>query len=150
MILVVADTTPLRYLVEIGYEHLLPRLFTKVWIPSAVAGEMRRQRTPAVVRNWAEQLPSWIEVRKIEGSPSEPELAGLDRGEWEAIELARAIHANLLLIDERTGARMARAIRFHFDRRDAGTPREDEFSRDPGSVRPGAGAGSQGSGKPWQ
>jgi predicted nucleic acid-binding protein len=35
MILVVADTTPLRYLVEIGYEHLLPKLFTKVWIPGA-------------------------------------------------------------------------------------------------------------------
>ena len=71
MILVVADSTPLRYLVEIGYEHLLPRLFTKVWIPSA-------------------------EVRKTEGSPSEPELAGLDRGEWEAIELARVIHAQAL------------------------------------------------------
>lgn len=38
---VVADTTPLRYLVEIDYESLLLQLFTKVWIPSAVAREFR-------------------------------------------------------------------------------------------------------------
>ena len=37
MILVVADTSPLRYLVETGYEFLLPRLFTKVWIPGSLA-----------------------------------------------------------------------------------------------------------------
>ena len=78
MILAVADTTPLRYLVEIGYDYLLPRLFTKVWIPGAVASESRQERTPAKVR------------------------------EWEAFELAREIHANLLLIDERTGVRIAR------------------------------------------
>ena len=70
MILVVADTTPLRYLVEIGYESLLPRLFTRVWIPGTVAGELRQERTPAVVRQWAEQLPSWIEVRKVNGLPA--------------------------------------------------------------------------------
>lgn len=108
MILVVADTTPLRYLVEIGYESLLPRLFTRVWIPGTVAGELRQERTPAVVRQWAEQLPSWIEVRKVNGLPAAHELAGLDRGEWEAIELAKEIQANLLLIDERAGVRVAR------------------------------------------
>jgi predicted nucleic acid-binding protein len=108
MTLVVADTTPLRYLIEIGYGHLLPRLFTKVWIPGTVAGELRHQRAPNVVRQWAEQLPSWIEVRRVDGPPSAHELTGLDRGEWEAIELARELHANLLLMDERTGVRIAR------------------------------------------
>jgi predicted nucleic acid-binding protein len=108
MILVVADTGPLRYLVEIGYEYLLPRLFTRVCIPGTVAGELRRERTPAVVRQWAERLPLWIEVRKIDGGPSAHEIAGLDRGEWEAIELAKQVEANLLLIDERTGVRVAR------------------------------------------
>lgn len=81
MILVVADTTPLRYLVEIGYEYLLARLFTKVWIPGTVADELRHERTPAIVRHWAEHLPSWIEVRKIDGPSSSHEVAGLDRGE---------------------------------------------------------------------
>jgi predicted nucleic acid-binding protein len=50
MSLVVADTTPLRYLVETGYDHLLPRLFTKVWIPETVVSELRHDRTPGVVR----------------------------------------------------------------------------------------------------
>jgi predicted nucleic acid-binding protein len=108
VILVVADTTPIRYLVEVGYEYLLPRLFTKVWIPGAVASELAQERTPVVIRQWAQQLPSWIEVRKIDGPPSAHELAGLDRGEWEAIELARELQADLLLIDERAGARVAR------------------------------------------
>jgi predicted nucleic acid-binding protein len=112
MILVVADTTPLRYLIEIGYENLLPKLFTKVWIPGAVAGELRHERAPALVRHWAERLPSWIEVRKIGGPPSVHEKAGLDRGEWEAIELAKELRANLLLIDERSGVRVARELGF--------------------------------------
>ncbi|MGA2741603.1 MAG: hypothetical protein ABSG65_29725 [Bryobacteraceae bacterium] len=67
MILVVADTSPLRYLVEIGYEFLPPRLFDKVWIPGTVASELRHARTPTVVRRWAGQIPSWIEVRQVEG-----------------------------------------------------------------------------------
>jgi len=82
MTLVVADTTPLHYLVEIGYESLLPRLFTRVWIPGTVAAELRHERTPAVVRQWASQLPSWIEVRKVDVPAAAHELAGLDRGEW--------------------------------------------------------------------
>ena len=99
MTLVVADTTPLHYLVEIGYEYLLPQLFTKIWIPGTVAGELQHERTPLAIRQWAKQFPFWVEVRKIDGSPSAHELAGLDRGEWEAIELAKELQADLLLID---------------------------------------------------
>ena len=47
MILVATDTTPLRHLAEIGYESLLPRLFTRVWIPGAVSGELRQERYPS-------------------------------------------------------------------------------------------------------
>ncbi|MEO7145318.1 MAG: hypothetical protein ABI165_17625 [Bryobacteraceae bacterium] len=98
MSLVVADTTPLRFLVEIAYEHVLQQLFRQVCIPDAVARELRHARTPAMVRQWAEELPSWVEVREIGVPVFAHELAGLDRGEWEAIELAKQIHANLPLI----------------------------------------------------
>ena len=108
MILVVADTAPLHYLVIIGHESLLPLLFTKVWIPATVVSELRHQRAPAVVRQWAGQLPSWVEVRRVDAPAQAHELAGLDRGEWGAIELAKEIRANLLLMDERTGVRIAR------------------------------------------
>ena len=73
-----------------------------------VVRELRQKQTPSIVREWAEQFPPWIEVREIAGDPSGHELAGLDRGEWEAIQLAKEIRANLLLMDERFGVRLAR------------------------------------------
>jgi predicted nucleic acid-binding protein len=112
MALVVADTSPLRFLVEIGCEHVLPQLFQRVWIPGAVAGELRHARTPELVRCWSERLPSWVEVREISTPGFDPDSAEMDRGEWEAIELARQIHAHLLLIDDRAGVQAARAQGF--------------------------------------
>ena len=38
--LVIADTTPLRYLVVLGQIDLLPTLFGQVIIPLAVVGEL--------------------------------------------------------------------------------------------------------------
>ena len=108
MTLVVADTAPLRYLVEIGCQDVLPQLFAKVWIPGAVLRELKQKQTPPAVHSWADHLPAWIEVREIVADPSESELAGLDRGEWEAIRLATELRANLLLMDERFGVRVAR------------------------------------------
>lgn len=107
MPLVVADTSPLRFLVEIGYEHVLPQLFQNVWIPDAVARELRHERTPSSIRQWAESLPTWVQVREV-NSAGFDEFCGIDRGEWEAIELAKEIHANLLLIDDRAGVQTAR------------------------------------------
>lgn len=110
--LVVADTSPLRFLVEIRYEHVLPRLFEQVWIPGAVVRELQHERTPEFVRQWAERLPEWVHVRDINASGFEAESAEIDRGEWEAIELAKEIHADLLLIDDRVGVKTDRAQGF--------------------------------------
>ena|ERR1700722_12995271 len=57
---------------------------------------------------WPNNFPPGLGVRQIDSLPAEHELAGLDRGEWKAIELAKQIQANLLLIDERAGGRVAR------------------------------------------
>ena len=108
MTLIVADTAPICYLVQINYENLLPRLFARVWIPGAVLRELQQKQTPAIVRDWAEQFPPWIEVREIARPASEHEAAGLHRGEWEAIQLAKELKASLLLMNERSGVRVAR------------------------------------------
>jgi predicted nucleic acid-binding protein len=68
--IVVSDATPLRHLIAIGRADLLPELFGKVIVPTAVLGELQHDSTPAVVRTWVEGLPGWVEVR----SPSDLRL----------------------------------------------------------------------------
>jgi predicted nucleic acid-binding protein len=61
---VIADTSPLRYLVLVDYPAILPALFGRVLIPSAVAAELQRPRTPAPVRAWIASSPPWLETRR--------------------------------------------------------------------------------------
>jgi len=98
--IVIADTTPLNYLVLIDQPNLLPRLYGRVFIPQAVYEELQAEGAPAPVRDWAAHHPAWLEVR----SPSIPLGAGpggLDPGEWEAIILALELKADLLILDDR-------------------------------------------------
>ena len=76
MTLVVADTTPLRYFVEIRYEYLLPQFFTKVWIPGTVAAELRHERTPGVVGPWAERPERMLRASELAVSESRLRLSG--------------------------------------------------------------------------
>jgi predicted nucleic acid-binding protein len=39
VIVVVADTSPLNYLVQIRCDHVLPALYERVFVPTAVAPE---------------------------------------------------------------------------------------------------------------
>jgi predicted nucleic acid-binding protein len=96
--IVVADTSPLRYLVVIEHDHLLPKLYGRVLIPPAVAEELNHESTPKVVRVWLAGPPSWLEIRQPTHT-LQPEV-DLDRGEREAIALAEEVAADLLLIDE--------------------------------------------------
>jgi len=61
--LVVADTTPLNYLILIDAINVLPRLFHRVCVPEEVAEEMSRPRTPEPVRTWIASSSTWFEIR---------------------------------------------------------------------------------------
>ena len=100
--IVVADTSPLNYLIQIGCESLLPVLYTRVMIPPAVLAELGDAAAPSAVRQWILHVPEWIEVKRT-FSPPDVSLSALDPGEQEAIQLAEEQHADLLLIDERKG-----------------------------------------------
>jgi predicted nucleic acid-binding protein len=63
-LIVVADTTPLRYLVVIEREHLLRLLYGRVLIPPAVAEELSHTSTRGVVRTWFAARPSWLEIHQ--------------------------------------------------------------------------------------
>lgn len=105
--IVIADTTPIRYLVILGLADLLPRLYGDVVIPSAVFDELTSSGSPTEVRNFLSNKPDWLEVKALSKPVSSALLEILDRGESEAIELAIEISAGLILIDERLGRRVA-------------------------------------------
>jgi predicted nucleic acid-binding protein len=103
--IVIADTTPLNYLVVVGYIHLLPTLFGQVLIPPAVWAELQDPAAPESVRQWIRQPPSWLEVRSVQ--TVDPSLTFLDAGEQEAITLAEEMHADKVLLDETDARREA-------------------------------------------
>jgi predicted nucleic acid-binding protein len=107
MRLIVADTSPLVYLVLIDHIDILPQLFETVLLPDAVQKELRNPFAPASVQAWADLLPSWVEVRQVVNASDDAELRPLGAGERAAIILALSIHADLVLIDERKGTQVA-------------------------------------------
>lgn len=104
--IVVSDTSPVNYLVLIGEIDLLPKLFGQVIIPQAVSDELRRRETPAVVREWANAAPSWLQIRVA--SVIDPSI-NLGPGEAEAISLSIELHASQLLLDDRKARSLATA-----------------------------------------
>jgi len=107
MRLVIADTGPLRYLLQIDQIDLLPRLFVKILISSVVCDELKHPSAPEVVRTWMNSRPDWLEV-SVAIAGDDPQLRALDAGEKSAIELALSRRADLILIDDRRGAAVAR------------------------------------------
>jgi predicted nucleic acid-binding protein len=97
--IVVSDTSPLTALITIGEEEILPRLFSEVVIPNGVRDELLRAHAV---------LPGWLRAEPV-ADPSEAArlMKELDRGEAEAIELAKELRADRLLIDERKGRLLA-------------------------------------------
>ena len=106
MRLVVADTSPIFYLLSIGHIELLPRLFMKVFVPGAVHKELCHPTAPRVLREWIAERPSWLEVIPVD-EIDDDSLRPLGDGERAAITLALSMHADLILIDERKGTSAA-------------------------------------------
>ncbi len=108
MKLVVADTGPLHYLVLTGDITLLPVLFEKVIVPERVRAELAHSQAPEAVRGWIAIPPPWLDIRPMNGNAVADDLAALDPGERDAIALAVATKADLLLMDDQGGVAAAR------------------------------------------
>jgi len=104
--IVVADTSPLNYLVLLEQAGLLRALYGRVIVPEAVVRELQAQGSPERVRQWIAARPDWLEVRSSV-VPEDPALAMLDPGEREAIALAENLRADAIILDERNGRREA-------------------------------------------
>ncbi len=104
--IVVADTSPINYLVLIGHIEILPRIYGDVLIPRAVYDELQDREAPPEVRAWLSAPPAWLRINNTIYQP-DPSLDLLDRGEQDAILLAESIKADRLIIDDMDGRREA-------------------------------------------
>jgi len=102
--LVVADSSPLIVLIQIGQIDILPAIFREVVIPPEVSGELSHSKRPQAVREFIASRPTWL----VERAPVAIErIPNLHAGELAAISLARELNADLLLIDEVRGRNAA-------------------------------------------
>jgi predicted nucleic acid-binding protein len=107
--IIVADTSPINYLILIHEIDILPKMYGSVVIPRTVRDELVQPSAPQLVRSWIDHLPIWLEVRNPLAVP-DPSLAKLDPGERDAITLATELHADQLIVDDREGRREAERL----------------------------------------
>lgn len=105
--IVVSDTSPIRYLVLIRAIDVLQSLFGELLIPPTVAAELSHPKAPVPVRDWFQSAPTWVKVRApLKVDP----IDRLDPGELEAISLALELDADRLLVDDNAGRRAAKRL----------------------------------------
>ena len=107
MRVVVADTSPVNYLILIDCIGVLRSLYGSVVIPFEVAHELTAPGAPLAVATWIQSRPDWVEVRAVPRAATLSIAANLDAGEEAAICIALAEHDCLLLIDESEGRAIA-------------------------------------------
>lgn len=104
--IVVADTSPVNYLILIEEIHILPKMYGSVVIPGTVRDELLHPSTPLKVTDWVSRLPGWVEVR-VPANVQETAMAELDPGKRDAILLAEEFRADQLIVDDREARREA-------------------------------------------
>jgi predicted nucleic acid-binding protein len=101
---VVADSSPLVVLVNIGHIEVLPTLFQHVVIPPEVALELASPKRPQVVRDFIAAPPPWLELK---AATTSERIKGLHSGEAAAIALAEEQRADRVLLDEQQARKTA-------------------------------------------
>ena len=111
--IIISDSTPLINFAKLGRLDLLQKLFEKVYIPEAVyyevviEGEDRPGAVEVKTATWIERcLVSQEFIDKLTDF-------ALDPGERESIALALQMGANLLILDEITGRKVAHQLKLH-------------------------------------
>jgi len=99
---VVADASVLIALAQIGQLELLPRLFDRVLVPTAVVREV----APSLPT-----LPRGFERREVRHSDALASSAGLGPGETEVVRLGLEMPGSLLLLDDLHARRVAHSLR---------------------------------------
>src|SRR5207253_11519186 len=95
----ICNTSPLLYLYRVGAIDWLPKLFSDVWAPSAVAEELHEGRQ----RGYDVPNPvnyEWLGIVDPASMPSEWLALDLGAGESSAMALALENPSGILLLDD--------------------------------------------------
>lgn len=102
---VIANTTPIQYLHQLGLLDLLPAFYGKVIVPRAVAEELAVGRRQGINLPDLTNLP-WLDVRDA-AALRLPRNRRIHRGEAEVVALAQASSDALLILDDNMARRYA-------------------------------------------
>jgi len=104
----ISNTSPLLYLYRIGVLEWMRELFGQVWVPNAVALELKQgQREGYDVPDPSDY--AWLEIVEPRSMPSEWLAVDLGAGELEAIALALENPGRAILLDDALARRIAQA-----------------------------------------
>jgi predicted nucleic acid-binding protein len=109
--IVVADSSPLVALTNIGHVDVLPKLFGQVIIPPEISAELSQPSRPQAIRDFIASPPDWLFERAPLAIQPIPTLRP---GELAAFSLAQELKADLLLIDDVRGRKAAADRRIPF------------------------------------
>ncbi len=102
----VSNTTPIITLASIGMLDIFKAFFSHIYIPNAVYEEIRAKKS----YGFNEIADHFFIVKEVEDSFSKNLLLNdLDAGEAEAIVLANEMKADIVIIDENIGYRIAKS-----------------------------------------
>ena len=107
--IVISDTSCIGYLIIIDKLFLLKDNFSEIIIPQKVHNEVLQLSAKYNLHKYLSS--DWININTIVNNKLYNELLNqVDEGEAEAIVLSHEMSADLLLIDERKGALLARSL----------------------------------------
>ena len=105
--IVVSNSTILIGLVKIGKLDLLKEIFSKVFIPEEVFKEVVERGKDKPGSKLIKEA-AWIKTRRVKDNTQVSFLLGsLEKGEAEALVLARELEADLILLDEEKARKSA-------------------------------------------
>jgi len=108
----VVDAGPLIFLSKLDRLHLLRDAADEIIIPSAVLNEIQAQPDEAT-NKITSAVDSWMKMRHIANEQAAELLLGqLDRGEAEAIVIAKELNAERIVLDDLDARRFARQLGF--------------------------------------
>jgi len=107
-LIIVSNTSPIIALKSVDKLHLLEDIFQEVIIPRGVSEELSKGESNLQrVRD-----ESWIKEKRVKDQLALEILTlFLDRGEAEAIILAKELSADRLLIDEKAGRNVSKRLK---------------------------------------